>query len=63
VAEKIESEARRTGASVDQAVNDAVRKVVGAPSFRVKPFNLGIPKVDLDCIAAALAADEPADQK
>jgi hypothetical protein len=68
VAARVE-ETRRTGAPVDAALNAAARAVLErfeprpARRFVVRPFNLGKPRISLDCISAALEAEDAAQQK
>ncbi|MDQ3281294.1 MAG: ribbon-helix-helix protein, CopG family [Acidobacteriota bacterium] len=56
LAEKLEAEAGRRGTSLDQAVNEAVRKMVEtAPrQFVVEARDMGKPLIDLDCTGRAL---------
>ncbi|HYI10519.1 MAG TPA: ribbon-helix-helix protein, CopG family [Thermoanaerobaculia bacterium] len=64
VAETLEEETRRTGASVDEAVNAAVRRLRPAKArFQVETFSLGPPRISIDCTAEALEFEDAAEQE
>jgi len=55
VAAELEKEARHTGASLDQAAIDAMRRGLAPPKkFVVRTFNMGKPLIDLECTGEAL---------
>jgi predicted transcriptional regulator len=60
LAARLEEEARRTGVSVDEVVNEAMRR---SRRFVVEPLDLGEAKMSLDCVSAALEAEEAATRK
>jgi hypothetical protein len=56
----VDAEAARTQRPVDEIVDEVVRRQLppepDAPvqPFRVRPFAMGVPRVNLDCIGKAL---------
>jgi Arc/MetJ family transcription regulator len=52
----VEEEARRAGTSVDETVVAAVKRGLrpARPRYQVQTFDLGPPKINIDCTAAAL---------
>jgi hypothetical protein len=65
VAETLDQEARRTGASVDEAVNAAVRRGLRPvrPRYQVQTFDLGPPLINIDCTADALEVLDAAERE
>jgi hypothetical protein len=65
VAATLDEETRRTGTSVDETVNAAVRRGLRPANvpFQIETFNLGPPRISIDCTAAALEYEESAEEE
>jgi len=68
VATRLEEEAARSHRSVEEVVNEVMREKFETPSrperkpFRVRPRNMGTPRIDLSCTSHALATLDEMDK-
>jgi hypothetical protein len=65
VAARLDEESKRAGGSLDEAVNDLVRRSqpVEPQLFRVRAHSLGPPRIDLNCTARALEEQDRMEKK